>query len=47
MKNKQEKGQFIEGSEAQTNFDLAMRVLFRAPKMKHKPKRRKKKAGKG
>jgi hypothetical protein len=41
------KPQFTEGPKAQENFERAMTAIFRAPKVKHKPKRRKKKLDKG
>jgi hypothetical protein len=38
---------YTEGPEASKNFERAMMAGFSAPKVKHKPKRRKKKPDKG
>jgi hypothetical protein len=39
--------EMTEGAKAQKNFEGAMKTLFRAPKLKYKPKRRKAKTDKG
>jgi hypothetical protein len=41
------KNEFIEGPKAYRNFERAMKTIFRAPKLKYKPKRRKAKPDKG